>query len=232
MKYRNRLPLVAPLWRAIPTLLIITAIVFSSCTALNEAQQRREKRILEQRNASTLMLERTNTKIAISEDALSGKSDHYTLKFAEDLHGHPDFDESAERKEFILTALRYMESLYEAMHKLFGFHPEHQIHVTVHDAYRGNRLVAFTSTQYGRGMQNGRYVKRIDGIQMDFPMQMYEKRGVRVHELTHAFTNIYYIPVWFSEGIAVLLQTEYAKDGLHPKFDSLKGRYPYRSQWC
>ena len=53
-------------------------------------------------------------------------------------------------------------------------------------------------------------------------MQMYEKHGVRAHELTHAFTNIYYIPVWFSEGIAVLIQTEYAKGGLHAKLDSLK----------
>ena len=46
--------------------------------------------------------------------------------------------------------------------------------------------------------------------------------GVRVHELTHAFTNIYFLPVWFSEGIAVLIQTEYAKGGTHPKFDSLE----------
>ena len=221
MKYRSRLHLVTTLWRVIPVLFIITAIVFSGCTALKEAQQRREERILEERNTSTLMLKRTNAKIKIGE-ALSGESDHYTLKFAEDLHGHPNFDEFAERKEFIDTALRYMESLYEAMHKLFGFHPEHQIHVTVHDAYRGNRLAAFTSTQYSRGMRNGRYVKLIDGIQMDFPMQMYEQHGVRVHELTHAFTNIYYIPVWFSEGIAVLIQSEYAKGGMHTKFDSLK----------
>jgi hypothetical protein len=58
---------------------------------------------------------------------------------------------------------------------------------------------------------------------MDFPLAMYEKHGVRAHELTHAFTNIYFLPVWFSEGIAVLIQTEYAKGGTHPKFDSLKG---------
>ena len=218
MKEKNRRCLAATFWCVIP-MLLVAALVFNGCTALEEARQRREKRLLEERNASTLMLKRPNATI----DAPAGNSDHYTLKFAEDLQGHPDFDEAVEREEFTHNALIYMESLYEAMHELFGFQPKHKIHVTLHDAYRGNRLAAFTSTEYRSGMSDGRYVKFIKSIHMDFPMQMYEKHGVRVHELTHAFTNIYYIPVWFSEGLAVLIQTEYAQGGLHPKFDSLQG---------
>lgn len=218
MKEKNRRCLAATFWGVMP-MLLVAALIFNGCTALEEARQRREKRLLEERNASTLMLKRPNATI----DAPAGKSDHYTLKFAEDLQGHPDFDEAVEREEFTHNALIYMESLYEAMHELFGFQPKHKIHVTLHDAYRGNRLAAFTSTEYRSGMSDGRYVKFIRSIHMDFPMQMYEKHGVRVHELTHAFTNIYYIPVWFSEGLAVLIQTEYAQGGLHPKFDSLQG---------
>ena len=217
MKYRSPLRLIAT-FRCVLPILLAAVLVFNSCTALKEAQQRREKRLLEERNASTLMLKPSKATI----DALSGVSDHYTLKFAEDLHVHPNFDEAAEQEDFTRNALGYMESLYDAMSELFGFHPEHKIHVTLHDTFRGSRLGAFTTTQYRRGIQNGRYVKSIRGIQMDFPMQMYEKHGVRVHELTHAFTNIYYIPVWFSEGIAVLIQSEYAQGGLHRKFDSLK----------
>ena len=224
MKLKNRHPLISNFWCVIP-LLLVAALVFNGCAALEEARQRREKRILEERNASSLMLKSPKSEIDpdnITEDALFGESAHYTIKFAEDLLQLPPFDEVAERKEFIYSALGYMESLYDAMSDLFGFHPEHRIHVTLHDSYRGSRLGAFTTTQYRSGIQNGQYVKFISGIQMDFPMQMYEKQGVRVHELTHAFTNVYYIPVWFSEGIAVLIQSEYAKGGLHPKFDSLK----------
>lgn len=224
MKSKNRHPLISNFWCVIP-LLLVAALVFNGCAALEEARQRREKRILEERNASSLMLKSPKSEIDednITEDALFGESDHYTIKFAEDLLQLPAFDEVAERKEFIYSALSYMESLYDAMSDLFGFHPEHKIHVTLHDSYRGSKLGAFTTTQYRSGIQNGQYVKFISGIQMDFPMQMYEKQGVRVHELTHAFTNVYYIPVWFSEGIAVLIQSEYAKGGLHPKFDSLK----------
>lgn len=221
MKEKNRLCLAATFWCVIP-MLLVAVLVFNGCTALEEARQRREKRLLEKRNASSLMLERPKSIPDIAPDGLSGESAHYTIKFAEDLLQLPAFDEIAERKEFGESALVYMESLYEAMHKHFGFHPEHKIHVTLHDMYRGSRLSAITTTQYRSGMLNGRYVKSIEGIKMDFPMQMYEKQGVRAHELTHAFTNIYYLPVWFSEGIAVLIQTEYAKDGLHPRLGSLK----------
>ncbi|MDE0019155.1 MAG: hypothetical protein OXU51_23440 [Candidatus Poribacteria bacterium] len=224
MKQKNRRPLTGTFWCVI-LMLLVAALVLNGCTALEEARQRREKRLLEKRNANSLMLKRPKSEITddnITPDASFGESDHYTIKFAEDLLQLPAFDEVAERNEFAISALIYMESLYEAMHEHFGFHPKHKIHVTLHDMYRGSRLGAFTTTQYRFGIQNGRYEKLISGIQMDFPMQMYEKQGVRVHELTHAFTNIYYIPVWFSEGIAVLIQSEYAEGGLHPKYDSLK----------
>jgi hypothetical protein len=197
-------------------------LVFNGCTALEEAQRRREKRILEERDSTSLMLRRSNATIEVRPDALFGESDHYTLKFADDLQALAEFDEAEERDIFTRSALGYMESLYEAMNRLFGFHPKHKIHVTLHHLYRGTNLAAVTRTDYRSGIQDGRYVKFINGIQMDFPIRMYEKHGVRAHELTHAFTNIYFLPVWFSEGIAVLIQTEYAKGGTHPKFDRLE----------
>lgn len=211
-------------WVHITVMLLITVLNFSGCTALKEAQQRREKRILEERNANSLMLRPSNPTIKIKQpDALYATSDHYTLTFAEDLYEHSELDSIEERKTFARSALGYMESLYDAMNRLFGFQPKHKIHVTLHDIYQGTRLAATTTTNYRYGFQNGRYLKFVNGIKMDFPLAMYEKHGVRAHELTHAFTNIYFLPVWFSEGIAVLIQTEYAQGGTHPKFDSLKG---------
>ena len=207
--------------RAVVFVLLAMMFVFNGCAALEEAQRRREKRILEERDATSLMLRPSKAKFKIGDDGRF-ESDHYTLKFAEDLLVQEGFDEAEERELFAESALGYMESLYDAMNRLFGFKPKHQIHVTLHDLYRGTNLAAYTRTEYNSGMADGRYVKFVSGIHMDFPMRMYEKHGVRVHELTHAFTNIYFLPVWFSEGIAVLIQTEYAKGGLHPKFDSLQ----------
>ena len=206
-------------------LLLIAALVCQGCTALQEAQQRREKRILEERNAGSLMLRPSKATIDIRppNKPYDGESDHYTLTFAKDLYDHPELDFVEERDAFARSALGYMESLYDAMNRLFGFRPQHKIHVTLHDIYQGTRLAATTTTNYRYGFQNGQYLKFVNGIKMDFPLAMYEKHGVRAHELTHAFTNIYFLPVWFSEGIAVLIQTEYAQGGTHPKFDSLKG---------
>ena len=228
MKHRCKLCLIVPIFnnlirtRAVFALLVLL-FVANGCAALEEAQRRREKRILEERDSASLMLRPSKATIfPIRPDALFGESDHYTLTFAEDLRALKGFDEVAERKVFIKSALGYMESLYDAMNRLFGFQPKHKIHVTLHHLYRGTNLAAFTRTDYRSGVQNGRYVKSINGIQMDFPLRMYEKHGVRAHELTHAFTNIYFLPVWFSEGIAVLIQTEYAKGGIHAKLDSLE----------
>ncbi len=200
-------------------LFLVNSLLFSGCSTLQEAQQRREARLFEERNTKMLMLVPTDANIQIEPDALFGASDHYTVTFAEDLQMHKDFDEVTERREFAQSALGYMESLYAAMNEYFGFQPQHQIHVTFHDVYRGTRHAATTGTSYDRRYQGGRYLKVVTGIKMDYPIAMYEQHHVRAHELTHAFTNIYFLPVWFSEGLASLIQVEYAKGGSHQKLD-------------
>ncbi|RKU25015.1 hypothetical protein C6497_16710 [Candidatus Poribacteria bacterium] len=209
-------------------LIIFLSVVFllNGCTALQEAQKRKEKRLLEKRNVNNLMLSPSDATIDVDPNPSKGNphgiSDHYTLTFMEDLLATDAFDEIPERETFALSALGYMESLYDALYDIFGFKPEHKIHVKLHDIYQGTRLAATTTTITGRRFYRGGYIKTIRGIEMDFPKAMYDSPGTRVHELTHAFTNIYYLPTWFSEGIAVLMQSEYARGGAHPKFDNLE----------
>ncbi len=216
----HRLPI-----KTIITLLFV-ALILNGCTALQEAQQRKEKRLLEKRNVNSLMLSPSDAAIDVDPNPSDGKphgiSDHYTLTFMEDLLATDAFNEALERETFALSALGYMESLYDALYDIFGFKPEHKIHVKLHDIYQGTRLAATTTTMTGRRFYRGGYIKTIRGIEMDFPKNMYDSPGTRVHELTHAFTNIYYLPTWFSEGIAVLMQSEYTRGGAHPKFDNLE----------
>ena len=195
--------------------------LFVSCAVLNEAQQRRKERLKKEQLPDLYLLKPSRASIEIDEEAFQGESDHYKLKFAEDLYNHDEFDEVSERKTFALSALSYMESLYEAMYDIFGFKPEHRIHVNLHHVYEGTTRTA-TATSMGKHIVvNGELLKMISAIQLDFPLNMYSSPGTRVHELTHAFTRVYFLPVWFSEGIAVLMQTEYARDGSFTKFDSL-----------
>ena len=202
---------------------IIGCLCFSGCTAFKEAQQRREARLKKQRDEQYLMLTPAKSdEVQFGEGARTAESAHYTITFAEDLKEHENFDENSERRVYAESALAYMESLYNEMNAVFGFQPEHKIHVTLHNIYRGTTNVATTTTQYSYRTQGNTSLKAVTGIKMDFPIAMYEKPTTRVHELTHAFTNIYFLPTWFNEGIAVLMETEWAKGGLHPKFDSLE----------
>ena len=222
MNYRTRFLQAGAVNIRILILLVAFGFVFNGCTALQEAQRQRQKRLDEKRDAKHLMLTPSKATITVDPTPLEGKphgeSDHYTLTFAEDLRTKNDYDEETEREIFARSALSYMESLYNALHNIFGFKPKHKIHVTLYNLYNGTNMIAVTGTQY----KYGNNIKYVTGIEMHFPMAMYEKHGVRVHELTHAFTNIYFLPTWFSEGIAVLMQTEYVKGGSHPKFDSLE----------
>lgn len=201
---------------------IIGCLCFSGCTVMKEAQQRREARLKKQRDDQYLMLTPAKGDIQPEEGTRPAESAHYTITFAEDLKEHENFDEISERTVYAASALGYMESLYNEMNAVFGFQPEHKIHVTLHNIYRGTTNVATTTTQYNYRSEGNTSLKTVTGIKMDFPIAMYEKPTTRVHELTHAFTNIYFLPTWFNEGLAVLMETEWANAGLHPKFDSLE----------
>ena len=206
-------------------ILLVLSVVSSliiGCAALQEAQQKREKRMQEKRQGKHFLLSASKSTINVDptpvDDKPHGESDHYTLKFADDLMALDDYDEALEREVFAKSALVYMESLYDSMHNIFGFKPKHKIHVTLYKLFRGSNRHAITGTQYSYGNN----IKFVTGIEMHFPMDMYEKHEVRVHELTHAFTNIYFLPTWFNEGVAVLMQKEYAKGGMFTKFDNLE----------
>ena len=210
--------------KKIKILLVLSVIssLIIGCAALQEAQQKREKRMQEKRDEKQFLLSASKATINTDphpiDDKPHGKSDHYTLKFADDLLAMDNFDEAQEREIFAKSALLYLESLYDSMHDIFGFKPKHKIHVTLYDLFQGTDRTAITSTQY----RYGNNIKFVTGIEMHFPMAMYEKHEARVHELTHAFTNIYFLPTWFSEGIAVLMQREYAKGGMFTKFSDLE----------
>ncbi|MCH8293895.1 hypothetical protein IH992_22670 [Candidatus Poribacteria bacterium] len=201
------------------TISLIVAFNFVGCAALNEAQQKRQERIKKQQKDRYLTLERPDAQIRASPDGLKIESDHYILTFADDLLKHKDFDEISERQDMGRGALVFMESLYKYVHDLFGFEPPKRIRTILHQTYKGTTRLATTQIQYKRSYQNGEILKVVTGIEMNFPLEMYNQKDVRAHELTHAFTNIYLLPTWFAEGIAVLVQVEYAKGKSHGKVD-------------
>lgn len=201
---------------ATPLLILIVCLSFSSCAALQEAQQRREKRMAEKRE-KYVTLEPSRGETEIDKDKIKAEGEHYILTFDDMMKSHEDFGEPEKRSEYLRSSLSYMESLYKELHDRFGFEPEYKIHVTIYQNYKGNRR-ADTEKQYMHSNEG----KTLKSLKMHFPYSMYQDPGVRAHELTHAFTSPYFLPLWFDEGIAVMIQAEFAKRGHHPKFDSLQ----------
>ena len=197
------------------SILLMIAFLFMGCAALEEAQRRKEERTKQQQQERYVTFERPTTEIEMAADSLTLTSEHYTFTFAEDLLTHPDYDEPDERQNIGKGALLFMESLYNYVHDIFGFEPEHQLMVTLRQTHFGRTNLATTSTRTQTIYRNGEWLKLVEGIEMDFPVVMFNQRDVRAHELTHAFTNIYLLPTWFAEGIAVLVQVEYARGKSH-----------------
>lgn len=201
------------------SILLLIALLCIGCAALEEAQQRRQERTRQQQQKRYVTFERPTTEIQMSADGLTLESEHYTFTFAEDLLTHTDYDEPNERQNMGKGALLFMESLYNYVHDIFGFEPNHQLRVNLRQTHHGSTHLATTSTRTQTIYQNGEWLKIVEGIEMDFPVAMFNQRDVRAHELTHAFTNIYLLPTWFAEGIAVLVQVEYARGKSHRRLN-------------
>ena len=200
-------------------ILLLIACLSAGCAALEEAQQRKLERTRQQQQKRYVTFERPDTEIEMLQDGLTLESEHYTFTFAEDLLTHVDYDEPQERQSVGKGALLFMESLYNYVHDIFGFEPSHQLKVNLRQTHHGSTNLATTSTRTQTIYQNGEWLKVVRGIEMDFPVSMFNQRDVRAHELTHAFTNIYLLPTWFAEGIAVLVQVEYAGGKSHRRMD-------------
>ena len=198
----------------------VTTVCISGCASLEQARLRQQEKIKRQQSKRYLTFARPDVQISVSPDGLEIGSDHYTLNFHEDLLKNTDFDEPRERDEFGRGALVYMESLYTFIQELFGIDPPvRRIGIVLYEKYQGVTHRAITQTNYSRTMEGRQIVRTVDEITMHFPMAMFDKRDVRAHELTHAFTTVYYFPVWFTEGIAVFVQNEYAKGAGHLRID-------------
>ena len=202
--------------------LIIIAVLLVSilgCEAINTARQERIERIKQQEESKIVTYERPALKPVASEDGMEIKSEHYILTFGKDLVKEKGFDTAKERTAKGISYLTFMEGQYEFVKGIFGFEPKYKIHVLLHKKYKGTTHVAQTIAQYNTVFEGDRWEKKVRGIDIVFSLDTFKHVDIRAHEITHAFAMPYLLPVWFDEGLAVLVQVEYAKGGGHSKLD-------------
>ena len=177
--------------------------------AFKSAQRSRPKRALyERQRLETYQRPKVKPK-ALSEDGLKFESEHYFLTFLEDIKKVPKFESAQERISRGLGDLIFMEGQYEFVKKIFGFEAKDKIKVNVHRTLRESTNDAYTSMSRGMKVVEGQFQAAYD-IEVHFGIDAFKSKSIQAHELTHAFTQVYALPAWLAEGIAVLVESEYA----------------------
>jgi hypothetical protein len=182
----------------------------SGCVeALKSAQSSRPKRTLyERQRLETYKRPQIKPK-ALSEDGLKFESEHYLLTFSDDIKKVPKFEFAEERISRGLGDLIFMEGQYEFVKKIFGFEAKDKIKVNVYSTLRGSPNDAYTSLSRGMKVVDNKFQAAYE-IEVNFGVDAFKARSVQAHELTHAFIQVYALPAWLSEGMAVLVEAEYA----------------------
>jgi hypothetical protein len=109
-----------------------------------------------------------------------------------------------------------MEGQYEFVKTIFGFEAKDKIKVNVHRLLRGSTNDAYTSMSRSTKVVDGQ-LQAVYNIEVYFSIETFKSRSVQAHELTHAFTQVYGLPAWLAEGMAVLVESEYAGGALWAK---------------
>lgn len=145
-----------------------------------------------------------------SEDGMKFESEHYILNFSDDIKKVSGFETIDERKSRGLGDLIFLEGQYDFIKKIFGFEAKDKIKIKIQSSLKGNPNDAYTSISRSMEVADNQFKAAYD-IEVYFGIEAFRKRSVLAHELTHAFTQAYALPAWLSEGIAVLVEAEYAQ---------------------
>lgn len=186
---------------------------------MNAAHQKRLDAIKKRDKDKIVTYETPAMKPSASENGMTAKSEHYVFAFSDDLIEEKKFDTAKERLSQAISYLTFMEGQYKFVREIFGFEPEYKIDVRLHKTYQDTTRVAQTKAEYNSVFKGDHWEKIVKNIKMEFSLDTFQKVDIRAHEITHAFTMTYLLPVWFDEGLAVLVQVEYAKGRGHSKCD-------------
>lgn len=143
-------------------------------------------------------------KTEASPDGFRFTSPHFAVHFAPEMAQAEGYKTLQERTSRGLGALLFLESQYAFLTEVFGIEAPTVIPVFVAPNIRGDEHDAYTQTNWRRTEEG--HIEVAVGV--FFGVGAFGSPSVRAHEMAHAFTSIYGLPAWLSEGIAVLVEAE------------------------
>ena len=148
------------------------------------------------------------TGLGAAEDGYTFLNDRFRFEFSEEFDDVDGLRTAEERYERGKAASEFLSGGYDFVGDLFGIEAAHPIRVVIAPTLDGEPDDAKTETSWLQ--REGLIVQGSHKATMYFGAEAFSQPAVLAHELTHALLNVYGLPAWLGEGIATLVEVDYA----------------------
>jgi hypothetical protein len=141
-------------------------------------------------------------------DGYTFHSARFRFEFSKEFDTVEGYRTPNERFERGKAASAFLDGGYDFVRSIFGVDAKRPIRVVIAPALNGNPADATTFVQWDTVGD-----KRVEGTEestMNFGKSAFESQATLAHELTHALLSKYGLPAWMDEGIATLVEHDYA----------------------
>jgi hypothetical protein len=141
-------------------------------------------------------------------DGYTFRNSRFRFEFSKEFDNIEGYNTPEARFERGKAASEILNGGYEFVHGIFGIASKRVIRVRIVPAIDGDPHDANAQVQWQTSM--GRMVEDSQEVTMTFGAGAFQSRSSLAHELSHALLSPYLLPAWLDEGIATLVQYDYA----------------------
>lgn len=137
-------------------------------------------------------------------------NERFRFEFAKEFEAVDGYEARDDRHTQGIAASDFLNGGYDFVRDIFGIEAGKQLRVVIAPTVRDDADDAYTSTSWREMGDGGRMIEDSQESVMYFGKAAFEDHTVLAHEMTHALLNTYRLPAWFAEGIAALVEVDYA----------------------
>jgi len=163
------------------------------------------------RESVNLTYEVVDSGLGMEPDGYTFLNERFRFEFDRGFDGVAGYETKDDRLKKGTDASEFLNDGYEFVRDIFGIEASKQLLVVIAPTVRGDADDAYTQTQWMLMGEGGRMIEDSQESVIYFGQAAFEDHTVLAHEMTHALLNAYRLPAWFSEGIAALVEVDYAK---------------------
>ena len=137
--------------------------------------------------------------LGVSDGGYTFHNERFRFEFQKELDNIPGYSSEEERMRRGIEASEALNGSYDFVQNIFGLSSPRTVRVVI----RKEPPSPSTPAQV--------VWSSVDGSVMYFSVESFQDNTILAHEMAHALLTRYRIPAWMNEGIATLVEVDYAK---------------------